>query len=131
MSECLKLSFTFFCREVPHFNNVPLISFLLCCSFIDADRRSVSTMNLSKHTDPVITKRLSSSSATLLHSPDRGNEITINNIIHYIIHFAIVCLCPSSILCYLCLLYARLFISALLTAHCCFLLISQCNFGGW
>ncbi|KAJ0026930.1 hypothetical protein NQD34_017930 [Periophthalmus magnuspinnatus] len=38
----------------------------------DTDRRSVSTMNLSKHTDPVITKRLSSSSATLLHSPDRG-----------------------------------------------------------
>ncbi|CAL1586318.1 unnamed protein product [Knipowitschia caucasica] len=38
----------------------------------DIDRRSVSTMNLSKHTDPVITKRLSSSSATLLHSPDRG-----------------------------------------------------------
>ncbi|XP_055362138.1 ensconsin isoform X11 [Betta splendens] len=38
----------------------------------DADRRSVSTMNLSKHTDPVITKRLSASSATLLHSPDRG-----------------------------------------------------------
>ncbi|XP_028295734.1 ensconsin isoform X3 [Gouania willdenowi] len=38
----------------------------------DADRRSLSTMNLSKHTDPVITKRLSSSSATLLHSPDRG-----------------------------------------------------------
>ncbi|XP_036941799.1 ensconsin isoform X5 [Acanthopagrus latus] len=38
----------------------------------DSDRRSVSTMNLSKHTDPVITKRLSSSSATLLHSPDRG-----------------------------------------------------------
>uniref|UniRef100_A0A3Q0SPR9 Uncharacterized protein n=1 Tax=Amphilophus citrinellus TaxID=61819 RepID=A0A3Q0SPR9_AMPCI len=37
-----------------------------------ADRRSVSTMNLSKHTDPVITKRLSSSSATLLHSPDRA-----------------------------------------------------------
>ncbi|KAF7658573.1 hypothetical protein LDENG_00010980 [Lucifuga dentata] len=36
------------------------------------DRRSVSTMNLSKHTDPVITKRLSSSSATLLHSPDRA-----------------------------------------------------------
>uniref|UniRef100_A0A3Q2P547 Uncharacterized protein n=1 Tax=Fundulus heteroclitus TaxID=8078 RepID=A0A3Q2P547_FUNHE len=40
----------------------------------DADRRSVSTVNLSKHTDPIITKRLSSSSATLLHSPDRGNE---------------------------------------------------------
>ncbi|KAI4902725.1 hypothetical protein NFI96_031917, partial [Prochilodus magdalenae] len=38
----------------------------------DADRRSVSTMNLSKHTDPVINKRLSSSSATLLNSPDRG-----------------------------------------------------------
>ncbi|XP_054617447.1 ensconsin isoform X5 [Dunckerocampus dactyliophorus] len=37
-----------------------------------ADRRSVSTVNLSKHHDPVITKRLSSSSATLLHSPDRG-----------------------------------------------------------
>ncbi|XP_037397316.1 ensconsin isoform X2 [Pygocentrus nattereri] len=37
-----------------------------------ADRRSVSTMNLSKHTDPVITKRLSSSSATLLNSPDRA-----------------------------------------------------------
>ncbi|XP_065820018.1 ensconsin isoform X2 [Labrus bergylta] len=37
-----------------------------------ADRRSVSTMNLSKHTDPVISKRLSSSSATLIHSPDRG-----------------------------------------------------------
>ncbi|XP_077949423.1 ensconsin isoform X34 [Gasterosteus aculeatus] len=38
----------------------------------DADRRSVSTMNLSKHPDPVFTKRLSYSSATLLHSPDRG-----------------------------------------------------------
>ncbi|XP_069579683.1 ensconsin isoform X7 [Brachyistius frenatus] len=38
----------------------------------DADRRSLSTMNLSKQSDPVITKRLSSSSATLLHSPDRG-----------------------------------------------------------
>ncbi|XP_042156487.1 ensconsin [Oncorhynchus tshawytscha] len=37
-----------------------------------ADRRSVSTVNLSKHAaDPVITKRLSYSS-TLLHSPDRG-----------------------------------------------------------
>ncbi|GAA6229238.1 ensconsin isoform X5 [Lates japonicus] len=40
-----------------------------------ADRRSVSTMNLSKHADPVITKRLSSSSATLLHSPDRGLQM--------------------------------------------------------
>ncbi|CAL8316778.1 unnamed protein product [Merluccius merluccius] len=38
----------------------------------DSDRRAVSTMNLSKHMDPVITKRLSSSSATLLHSPDRA-----------------------------------------------------------
>ncbi|XP_059384350.1 ensconsin-like isoform X5 [Carassius carassius] len=38
----------------------------------DADRRSVSTVNLSKPTDPVISKRLSSSSATLLNSPDRG-----------------------------------------------------------
>ncbi|XP_013874370.1 ensconsin isoform X7 [Austrofundulus limnaeus] len=38
----------------------------------DANRRSVSTMNLTKHPDPIITKRLSSSSATLLHSPDRG-----------------------------------------------------------
>ncbi|XP_077409030.1 ensconsin isoform X3 [Vanacampus margaritifer] len=37
-----------------------------------ADRRSVSTVNLSKQHDAVITKRLSSSSATLLHSPDRG-----------------------------------------------------------
>uniref|UniRef100_A0A8C8A7I8 Microtubule associated protein 7 n=1 Tax=Otus sunia TaxID=257818 RepID=A0A8C8A7I8_9STRI len=39
----------------------------------DPDRRSVSTMNLSKHVDPVINKRLSSSSATLLNSPDRGH----------------------------------------------------------
>ncbi|KAM9782742.1 uncharacterized protein map7b [Neosynchiropus ocellatus] len=39
------------------------------------DRRSVSTVNLSKHTDPVITKRLSSSSYTLLHSPDRGLQL--------------------------------------------------------
>nr|XP_040016548.1 ensconsin isoform X4 [Gasterosteus aculeatus aculeatus] len=40
-----------------------------------ADRRSVSTMNLSKHPDPVFTKRLSYSSATLLHSPDRGLQM--------------------------------------------------------
>uniref|UniRef100_A0A671NBB4 Ensconsin-like n=1 Tax=Sinocyclocheilus anshuiensis TaxID=1608454 RepID=A0A671NBB4_9TELE len=40
----------------------------------DTDRRSVSTMNLSKPTDPVISKRLSSSSATLLNSPDRGKH---------------------------------------------------------
>ncbi|XP_016405549.1 ensconsin-like isoform X9 [Sinocyclocheilus rhinocerous] len=38
----------------------------------DTDRRSVSTMNLSKPTDPVISKRLSSSSATLLNSQDRA-----------------------------------------------------------
>ncbi|TRY67981.1 hypothetical protein DNTS_035547 [Danionella cerebrum] len=38
----------------------------------DAERRSVSTMNLTKHTDPIISKRLSSSSATLLNSPDRA-----------------------------------------------------------
>uniref|UniRef100_A0A672MJW1 Ensconsin-like n=1 Tax=Sinocyclocheilus grahami TaxID=75366 RepID=A0A672MJW1_SINGR len=38
----------------------------------DTDRRSVSTMNLSKPTDPVISKRLSYSSATLLNSPDRA-----------------------------------------------------------
>uniref|UniRef100_A0A3B4AX60 Uncharacterized protein n=1 Tax=Periophthalmus magnuspinnatus TaxID=409849 RepID=A0A3B4AX60_9GOBI len=44
----------------------------------NTDRRSVSTMNLSKHTDPVITKRLSSSSATLLHSPDRGTSQKLN-----------------------------------------------------
>ncbi|XP_059898183.1 ensconsin isoform X2 [Gadus macrocephalus] len=37
-----------------------------------SDRRAVSTMNLSKHMDPIITKRLSHSSATLMHSPDRG-----------------------------------------------------------
>ncbi|XP_061234458.1 ensconsin isoform X9 [Neopsephotus bourkii] len=39
----------------------------------DPNRRSVSTMNLSKHVDPVINKRLSSSSATLLNSPDRAS----------------------------------------------------------
>ncbi|XP_052397328.1 ensconsin isoform X3 [Carassius gibelio] len=38
----------------------------------DTDRRTVSTMNLSKPTDPVISKRLSYSSATLLNSPDRA-----------------------------------------------------------
>lgn len=40
----------------------------------DPDRRSVSTVNLSKHVDPVINKRLSTSSATLLNSPDRGRR---------------------------------------------------------
>lgn len=34
----------------------------------------MSTTNLSKHADSVITKRLSVSSATLLHSPDRGKD---------------------------------------------------------
>nr|DBA26695.1 TPA: hypothetical protein GDO54_010920 [Pyxicephalus adspersus] len=38
----------------------------------DPDRRSFSTMNLTKHVDPVINKRLSTSSAALLNSPDRG-----------------------------------------------------------
>uniref|UniRef100_UPI00398ED3E5 ensconsin-like isoform X2 n=1 Tax=Pristiophorus japonicus TaxID=55135 RepID=UPI00398ED3E5 len=44
----------------------------------DADRRSVSTMNLTKHADPVISKRLSSSSATLLNSPDRARRLQLS-----------------------------------------------------
>ncbi|XP_072265044.1 ensconsin isoform X2 [Pyxicephalus adspersus] len=40
----------------------------------DPDRRSFSTMNLTKHVDPVINKRLSTSSAALLNSPDRGRR---------------------------------------------------------
>ncbi|XP_066556063.1 ensconsin isoform X12 [Amia ocellicauda] len=44
----------------------------------DADRRSVSTMNLSKHADPVISKRLSSSSATLLNSSDRARRLQLS-----------------------------------------------------
>ncbi|XP_067882198.1 ensconsin-like isoform X3 [Heterodontus francisci] len=44
----------------------------------DADRRSVSTMNLAKHVDPVISKRLSSSSATLLNSPDRARRLQLS-----------------------------------------------------
>ncbi|NWU92860.1 MAP7 protein, partial [Upupa epops] len=44
----------------------------------DPDRRSVSTMNLSKHVDPVINKRLSSSSATLLNSPDRARRLQLS-----------------------------------------------------
>ncbi|XP_069034883.1 ensconsin isoform X10 [Lepisosteus oculatus] len=43
-----------------------------------ADRRSVSTVNLSKHADPVINKRLSSSSATLLNSPDRARRLQLS-----------------------------------------------------
>ncbi|XP_033861466.3 ensconsin-like isoform X8 [Acipenser ruthenus] len=43
-----------------------------------ADRRSVSTMNLSKHVDPVISKRLSSSSATLLNTPDRARRLQLS-----------------------------------------------------
>ncbi|XP_048841673.1 ensconsin isoform X20 [Brienomyrus brachyistius] len=39
----------------------------------DVDRRSVSTVNLSKRPEPVITKRLSSSSATLINTPDRAS----------------------------------------------------------
>ncbi|XP_034274771.1 ensconsin isoform X3 [Pantherophis guttatus] len=45
---------------------------------LDPDRRSVSTMNLSKHVDPVINKRLSSSSATLLNSPDRARRMQLS-----------------------------------------------------
>ncbi|NWV55335.1 MAP7 protein, partial [Daphoenositta chrysoptera] len=44
----------------------------------DRGRRSVSTMNLSKHVDPVINKRLSSSSATLLNSPDRARRLQLS-----------------------------------------------------
>ncbi|XP_032039782.1 ensconsin isoform X3 [Aythya fuligula] len=44
----------------------------------DPDRRSVSTMNLSKHVDPVINKRLSSSSATLLNSSDRARRLQLS-----------------------------------------------------
>ncbi|XP_072355777.1 ensconsin isoform X6 [Scyliorhinus torazame] len=44
----------------------------------DADRRSVSTMNLAKHADSVISKRLSSSSATLLNSPDRARRLQLS-----------------------------------------------------
>ncbi|XP_064412130.1 ensconsin isoform X5 [Latimeria chalumnae] len=47
-------------------------------SSTDPDRRSVSTMNLSKHVDPVISKRLSSSSATLLNSPDRARRLQLS-----------------------------------------------------
>ncbi|KAK1171524.1 ensconsin-like isoform X9 [Acipenser oxyrinchus oxyrinchus] len=43
-----------------------------------ADRRSVSTMNLLKHVDPVISKRLSSSSATLLNTPDRARRLQLS-----------------------------------------------------
>ncbi|XP_038655361.1 ensconsin-like isoform X1 [Scyliorhinus canicula] len=48
----------------------------------DADRRSVSTMNLAKHADSVINKRLSSSSATLLNSPDRALRQRIASILN-------------------------------------------------
>ncbi|XP_062495636.1 ensconsin isoform X4 [Pezoporus occidentalis] len=44
----------------------------------DPNRRSLSTMNLSKHVDPVINKRLSSSSATLLNSPDRARRLQLS-----------------------------------------------------
>ncbi|XP_041108415.1 ensconsin isoform X11 [Polyodon spathula] len=44
----------------------------------DADRRSVSTMNLSKHVDPVMSKRLSSSSATLLNASDRARRMQLS-----------------------------------------------------
>ncbi|MBN3321683.1 MA7D2 protein, partial [Atractosteus spatula] len=38
------------------------------------DSLSASTMNLPKHSEPPISKRLSSSSATITHSAERGNE---------------------------------------------------------
>ncbi|XP_078255861.1 ensconsin-like isoform X6 [Rhinoraja longicauda] len=44
----------------------------------DADRRSMSTMNLTKHPDSVINKRLSSSSATLLNSPDKARRLQLS-----------------------------------------------------
>ncbi|XP_069743328.1 ensconsin isoform X2 [Narcine bancroftii] len=44
----------------------------------DVDRRSVSTMNLAKHVDPVISKRLSSSSVTLLNSPDKARRLQLS-----------------------------------------------------
>ncbi|XP_002936312.2 ensconsin isoform X3 [Xenopus tropicalis] len=44
----------------------------------DPDRRSVSTMNLSKHFDPVINKRLSTSSATILNSPDKACQPSLS-----------------------------------------------------
>uniref|UniRef100_A0A8C8UNJ3 Microtubule-associated protein 7 n=1 Tax=Peromyscus maniculatus bairdii TaxID=230844 RepID=A0A8C8UNJ3_PERMB len=58
-------------REVPRRPQSALGAHLTPSVEGDPDRRSVSTMNLSKHVDPVISKRLSSSSATLLNSPDR------------------------------------------------------------
>ncbi|XP_072912398.1 ensconsin isoform X2 [Hemitrygon akajei] len=47
----------------------------------DSDRRSVSTVNLAKHADPIINKRLSSSSATLLNSPDKALKQRISSFI--------------------------------------------------
>ncbi|XP_072912400.1 ensconsin isoform X4 [Hemitrygon akajei] len=44
----------------------------------DSDRRSVSTVNLAKHADPIINKRLSSSSATLLNSPDKARRLQLS-----------------------------------------------------
>ncbi|XP_041043108.1 ensconsin isoform X1 [Carcharodon carcharias] len=49
-----------------------------CYKTYDADRRSISTMNLTKHADPVISKRLSSSSATLLNAPDRARRLQLS-----------------------------------------------------
>ncbi|XP_072133845.1 ensconsin isoform X2 [Mobula birostris] len=43
----------------------------------DSDRRSVSTVNLAKHADPIINKRLSSSSAILLNSPDKARRLQL------------------------------------------------------
>ncbi|XP_007890878.1 MAP7 domain-containing protein 2 isoform X9 [Callorhinchus milii] len=43
------------------------------------DKRSASTMNLVKQTEPVISKRLSSSSAVLIKSPERTSASSMNS----------------------------------------------------
>ncbi|MGH0164396.1 UNVERIFIED_CONTAM: hypothetical protein FKN15_053394 [Acipenser sinensis] len=42
------------------------------------DKRSASTMNLPKHLEPPISKRLSHSSATITHSPDRAHRLHLS-----------------------------------------------------
>uniref|UniRef100_V9KC57 MAP7 domain-containing protein 3-like protein n=1 Tax=Callorhinchus milii TaxID=7868 RepID=V9KC57_CALMI len=44
------------------------------CPSVAIDKRSASTMNLVKQTEPVISKRLSSSSAVLIKSPERSSS---------------------------------------------------------
>uniref|UniRef100_UPI00398EE9CD ensconsin isoform X10 n=1 Tax=Pristiophorus japonicus TaxID=55135 RepID=UPI00398EE9CD len=43
-----------------------------------SDKRSTSTANLMKHSEPVMNKRLSSSSTALLNSPDRPSASSMN-----------------------------------------------------